>query len=150
LGTGAALPPAALPANLCAGRVRWTTEGLFIYQERVSAVAPGHADYFVLNMTTGVTRNYYEERFDAIAWVTDVSPDGRRVALQAAQCAAPDPGRLACLVWHSALYVLDVATGREVWVAGADAFGFMGTAFSPDGMRVAYTLKEAPYYSSIP
>jgi Tol biopolymer transport system component len=76
-----------------------------------------------------------------VAW----SGDGALFAFWIWRCH--EPGGLFSCPLHSALYVVNLATGNEIWIAGVDDWGG-SSRFSPDGRWIAYSTGAGHWYVS--
>ena len=118
-----------LAADDRASVVTWGTDGIRVFFVRQSG--PMNAvtsDYYVQGLGGGNARKFYTEEFDgtrlAVAWSRDGST-------------------LAFAVWNyaygCAVYAVDVATGKEVWISGAHNSNAL-LEVSPDGRWILYAF----------
>jgi Tol biopolymer transport system component len=123
---------------------RWDQSGIHLLFTRFDN--PGY-HFMVRDVSAGVTRQVYRETFDGVMepWVA-WSPGGTWIGFWVWKCLEGG-GLFSCDRSQNSLYVVDLASGAEHWIAGGSEGG-EGPIFSPDGGRVAYTVGYQHWYVS--
>jgi Tol biopolymer transport system component len=135
---------AGLAQDEYATAFRWDQTGVHLLVKRYDY--PGY-HFVVRDVSAGETRPVYREGFDGfmepwIGW----SADGTRIGFWIWKCLE-NPGLFSCDRSQNSLYVVDLASGKETWIAGGPEGG-AGPVFSPDGSRVVYSIGSARWYVS--
>lgn len=101
----------------------WTPDGRHVVANRIN-VGQSESVVWLLDAKTGAARRLTPEKDGLANVASDISPDGRLLALSSNEIAG-----------RSRAAVLDIATGRTRWMA--DEHWDQATKhFSPDGRRL--------------
>lgn len=127
---------------------RWDDPGIHVLLQDDDA-----GSLYTFDVASGTISRFYRLHFGGRVLPEIVYPpvwaeDGTRVAFTVDRCLK---NPVSCELWNSALYVVDVATGRETLVAETtDPSWIREPVLAPDGDMVLYLVRSELFVSPVP